>query len=96
MTWDLRTSHLTPHTLQATYISSLISSSLYSEGHGEAGIMWVIEEKSKGEGGGGGGGGSVCGVNGAPPALPAEWQNVGVIVYVEETLQVIGHACHES
>ena len=51
--------------------------------------MWVIEEKSKEEGGGGGGGGgSVCGVNGAPPALPAEWQNVGVIVYVEETLQV--------
>ncbi len=67
--------------------------------------MWVIEEKSKGEGGGGvggggggggGGGASVCGVNGAPPALPAEWQNVGVVIYVEETLQVIGHVRHES
>ena len=49
-----------------------------------------------GEGGGGGGGGdgggsSICGVDGAPPALPMGWQNVSVVVYVEETLQVALH-----
>ncbi len=76
---------VTRYAVQATYISSLVSSSLYREGVGQSGVMWVIESA---QGGGGEGGVNICGANGSPPAMPVGWQNASVIVYVEETLQV--------
>jgi hypothetical protein len=49
----------------------------------------VVQDTSGGGGGrGGGGGGGVCGADGSVPQLPLGWQDVGVMVYVEETLQV--------
>ncbi len=80
------TSLITHHTSQATFISSLVSQSLFHEGPGHAGVLWLIEDV-KSEGGGGREG--ICGVDGALPALPVGWQNVSVMIYVEETLQVM-------
>ncbi len=77
---------------QVSFVSSLVAPMLFKDGAGQAGVMWLVDnvKRGGGEGGGGGGGGGICGVNGALPALPVGWQNVSVVVYVEETLQVVG------
>jgi hypothetical protein len=67
--------------LQASYISSLVSSSLLSEQ--QAAAVLVIENASPG---------GFCGAEGLPPSLPVGWQGVGLLVYVEETLQVVDAA----